>query len=111
MPWQSCSGSAIKLHDVQALGSSWFPQMYVGKKHNFVVCAAAGTPNTSVLARSSSSVNGRVEVMMSHLPDGQGGGTPKPSFRVMSQKSTIHELTQVSTKPLLQHVGHLNTVS
>lgn len=69
------------------------------------MCAAGGTPNTSVLARSSSSVNGRVEVMMSHLADGQGGGgTPKPSFRVLSKKSTIHELMQVSTQFPIQHM-------
>lgn len=48
---------------------------------------------------------------MSHLPDGQGGGgTPKPSFRVMSQKSTIHELTQVPTKTLIQDVGHQHRI-
>ena len=72
--------------------------------HDFV-CGTAGTPNTSVLARSSSSVNGRVEVMMSHIPDGQGGGgTPKPSFKVASKKSTIHELMQVFTWPPIQHM-------
>ena len=64
--------------------------------------AAGGTPNTSVLARSSSSVNGRVEVMMSHLPEGApgggggpGSGTPKTSFKMPSKKSTIHDLMQV----------------
>lgn len=64
-----------------------------------VICAAGGTPNTSILARSSSSMNGRVELMMSHLPDGQGGGTPKPSFKVISKKSTLHDLVQVSKVP------------
>lgn len=34
---------------------------------------------------------------MGHLPEGQSGGTPKPSFKVLSKKSTIHELVQVQT--------------
>ena len=42
---------------------------------------------------------------MSHLPDGQGGGgTPKPSFKVLSKKSTIHELMQVLTWAPMQHM-------
>lgn len=69
------------------------------------MCVAAGTPNTSVLARSSSSVNGRVEVMVSHLTEGQGGGgTPKPSFKVPSKKSTLLELMQVFTWSPSQHM-------
>ncbi len=65
---------------------------------------AAATPNTSILVRSSSSVNGRVEVMMSHLPDGAqaagggggaGGGTPKTSFKLPNMKSSLHDLVQV----------------
>jgi hypothetical protein len=65
-----------------------------------VIDSAAATPNTSVLARSSSSMNGRVEVMMSHLPDGAqaagaGGGTPKTSFKIPSMKPSLHDLVQV----------------
>lgn len=61
----------------------------------------AATPQTSVLARSSSSMNGRVEVMMSHLPGvaspAGGTGTPRASFkREMTLKSSMQELVQVS---------------
>lgn len=49
-------------------------------------------------------MNGRVEVMMSHLPDGAqaagggggaGGGTPKTSFKMPSMKTSLHDLVQV----------------
>lgn len=78
------------------------------EKHKAVGSAAA-TPNTSVLARSSSSMNGRVEVMMSHLPEGAqagggggggGGGTPKTSFKMPSMKPSMHDLVQVSLSPV-----------
>ncbi|KAL3159976.1 hypothetical protein ABBQ38_010364 [Trebouxia sp. C0009 RCD-2024] len=72
---------------------------------------SGGTPNTSILARSSSSMNGRVELMMSHLPDGQGGGTPKPSFKVISKKSTLHDLVQDRWKKIpgvqFHHLGQI----
>ena len=42
---------------------------------------------------------------MSHLAEGQGGGgTPKPSFKVSSKKSTLLELMQVFTWSPIQHM-------
>ncbi|DBA82772.1 TPA: hypothetical protein ACH3X1_007000 [Trebouxia sp. C0004] len=78
------------------------------------------TSNTSVLARSSSSMNGRVEVMMSHLPDGAqavgggggvGGGTPKTSYKMPSMKSSLHDLVQDRWKKIpgvqFHHLGQI----
>lgn len=48
-------------------------------------------------------MNGRVEVMMSHLPDNGvqglgagGGGTPKASFKMPISKSSLRDLVQVA---------------